>query len=87
MAHRHMNVEIGAQAALLPEKEYINGIAVAVCRLSLQKICHSNYSELHDQIQNTLFSDFLCCKGNYLCTSRLLLFTVCGGKTKTDYEV
>jgi hypothetical protein len=25
-----MNVEIGAQAALFPEKEYINGIAVAV---------------------------------------------------------
>ncbi len=26
-----MNVEIGAEAALFPEKEYINGIAVAVC--------------------------------------------------------
>ncbi len=25
-----MNVEIGADAALFPEKEYINGIAVAV---------------------------------------------------------
>jgi hypothetical protein len=25
-----MNVEIGAKAALIPEKEYINGIAVAV---------------------------------------------------------
>jgi hypothetical protein len=25
-----MNVEIGAQAAQFPEKEYINGIAVAV---------------------------------------------------------
>jgi hypothetical protein len=25
-----MNVEIGAEAALFPEKEYINGIAVAL---------------------------------------------------------
>jgi hypothetical protein len=25
-----MNVEIGVEAALFPEKEYINGIAVAV---------------------------------------------------------
>ncbi len=25
-----MNIEIGAEAALFPEKEYINGIAVAV---------------------------------------------------------
>jgi hypothetical protein len=25
-----MNLEIGAEAALFPEKEYINGIAIAV---------------------------------------------------------
>jgi hypothetical protein len=29
-----MNVEIGAEAALFPEKEYIYGIAVAVCSMS-----------------------------------------------------
>jgi len=28
-----MNVEIGAEAALFPEKEYISGIFVAVCLL------------------------------------------------------
>ncbi len=27
---KNMNVEVGAEAALFPEKEYINGIAVAV---------------------------------------------------------
>jgi hypothetical protein len=29
-----MNVEIGAEAAQFPEKEYINGIAVAVWTLN-----------------------------------------------------
>jgi hypothetical protein len=32
IAHRHMNEEIRAEAALFPEKEYINGIAVLQCR-------------------------------------------------------
>ncbi len=37
-----MNVEIGAEAALFPEKEYINGIAVAVHVTHSTCIVHSN---------------------------------------------
>jgi hypothetical protein len=42
-----MNVEIGAEAAQFPEKEYINGIAVAVhnaCRLSTITTSHKFFT-------------------------------------------
>ncbi len=53
-----MNVEIGAEAAQFPEKEYINGIAVAVyqllylnMKLSSGKLSHfSNISLKERQI-------------------------------------
>jgi hypothetical protein len=37
-----MNVEIGAEAALFPEKEYINGIAVAVWEFLLVIYMYNN---------------------------------------------
>jgi hypothetical protein len=33
-----MNMEIGAEAALFPEKEYLNGIAIAVPADSFTKL-------------------------------------------------
>jgi hypothetical protein len=35
-----MNVEIGAEAALFPEKEYISGIFVAVYHCDLAELSH-----------------------------------------------
>ncbi len=45
IAHRHMSVEIGAEAALFPDKEYINGIAVAV-KTPLDCTLYRQYEQL-----------------------------------------
>jgi hypothetical protein len=44
-----MNVEIGAEATLFPEKEYINGIAVAVQAdiLKQERVFTLRYKRLH----------------------------------------
>jgi hypothetical protein len=40
-----MNVEIGAEAAQFPEKEYINGIAIAVYYRVIHNYCTFAYKD------------------------------------------
>jgi hypothetical protein len=51
IAYRHMDVEIWTEAAQFPEKEYINGIFLAVlplisCLLYCRKVTGFNYDNL-----------------------------------------
>jgi hypothetical protein len=46
-----MNVEIGADAVLFPEKEYINGIAVAVRAAQLRATLTANCWNIADETQ------------------------------------
>ncbi len=50
-----MNVEIGTEDALFPEKEYINGIFVAVYK--------GNSNRLHIRIRKSCLYDLLTKKG------------------------
>jgi hypothetical protein len=50
-----MNVEIGAEAAQFPEKEYINGIAVAVWEKVFPRPALSKLFPLHIYLSTTLF--------------------------------
>jgi hypothetical protein len=57
-----MNVEIGAQAALFPEKEYINGIFVAVNTKYVQ-ICtvEKGLKNSRDHICSSYLEIEICC--------------------------
>ncbi len=52
-----MNVEIGAKAALFPEKEYINGLAVAVYNFTINRfLCaYSTLTELENRYGTQLY--------------------------------
>jgi hypothetical protein len=58
-----MNVEIGAEAALFPEKEYIDGIAVAVQFLT-RIIMHNGIAP---NLQRRIFSFRLICAKKFNC--------------------
>jgi hypothetical protein len=47
-----MNVEIGAEAALFPEKQYINGIFVAVWRITERSSVKNSIPPLRVTILN-----------------------------------
>jgi hypothetical protein len=57
-----MNVEIGTEAAQFPEKEYINGIFLAVqCPVMSEYIL----GYVTEQTFNIVFSSVFCSKGIY----------------------
>jgi hypothetical protein len=66
-----MNVEIGAETALFPEKEYISGIFVAVFLSSLQQLC-VHYVEAYDVETNSdLFYKEVADGANALAVGRV----------------
>jgi hypothetical protein len=71
-----MNVEIGAAAALFPEKEYISGIFVAdVGCAGISKALLSHSSHLHpipNYIENRRSENVHCAIGNRFPVSLLI---------------
>ncbi len=54
-----MNVKIGTEAAQFPEKQYINGIFVAVCYLFYSYLLWSIYNGYHASENPSEFRFFL----------------------------
>jgi hypothetical protein len=58
-AHRHMNVEIAAEAAQFPEKKYINGIAVAVLAGGGGYFCIFPFAHMYAHYAHPLYSTII----------------------------
>ncbi len=57
-----MNVKIGAEAVLFPEKEYISGIFVAVSQLRLLKTYPTEKKDSHKAEEWFLMKQFIAFK-------------------------
>jgi hypothetical protein len=87
-----MNVEIGAEAAQFPEKEYINGIAIAVLplTLSLHHLSDGTPPSVLPGLSLILYASFLnrCTMGPIMSISQDLSSSVCqkgGGVIMLQY--
>jgi hypothetical protein len=83
-----MNVEIGAEAALFPEKEYINGIAVTVKGIPIiwgnVQIVNSNFR------RPLVIYDFATAPSEFpdiLYEEKLIFFFISAPSSSLDYQL